>query len=123
LSSLNLNSLLRMARLFPPQERTHYSIVLHKNKIVAVGTENRGKTHPKAKALGYKYPTIHSELAAYIELEQDPAKCILVNLRVSPTGKIGMARPCRYCLGWVTEMFGSVWYTDQHGLFQKLGDE
>jgi hypothetical protein len=45
---------------------------------------------------------------------------VLVNLRISPTGQAGMAKPCRYCLGWVTEIFKEVWYTNQEGILVKL---
>jgi pyrimidine deaminase RibD-like protein len=119
--ALNLSHLVKLAKLFPPDTRTHYSVILHRNKIVAIGEENRKKTHPQAKKLGYKYPTIHSELAAFMELDKALAKdAVLVNLRISPTGQAGMAKPCRYCLGWVTEMFKEVWYTNQDGILVKL---
>lgn len=119
--ALNLTDLVKLAKLFPPTSRTHYSIITHRNKIVSVGQENRKKTHPRAKKLGYKYPTIHSELAAFMELDKTLAKdCVLINLRITPTGQVGMAKPCKYCHGWVTEVFKEVWYTNQDGIFVKL---
>jgi len=119
--AFNLNDLLKLARLFPPKERTHYSVVLHGNRIMACGEENRKKTHPKAKKLGYKYPTIHSELAAFMAIDKSIAKeCTLINMRITPTGSVGMSKPCPYCLGWVSEVFKDVWYTNQDGVFVRL---
>jgi hypothetical protein len=105
-----------------PVERTHYSFVLRKNKILALGKEYRGKTHPLAQKYGYKYPTIHSELDAFRQLSKADIRdsLVLVNARISSTGVVGMARPCKYCIGWVTEIFDEIWYTNQEGLLVKL---
>ena len=106
-----------------PVERTHYSFVLRKNKVLALGKEYRGKTHPLAMKYGYKYPTIHSELDAFRQLHKADLRdgsLVLVNTRISSTGVLGMARPCRYCMGWVTEIFNEVWYTNQEGVLVKL---
>jgi hypothetical protein len=106
-----------------PVERTHYSFVLRKNKVLALGKEYRGKTHPLAMKYGYKYPTIHSELDAFRQLHKADLRdgsLVLVNTRISSTGVLGMARPCRYCMGWVQEIFDEIWYTNQEGLLVKL---
>lgn len=102
-------------------KRTHFSFILKKNRIVAIGEEQRGKTHPLAQKFGYKYPTIHSELDAFrkLSLEDRNAKLMLVNTRISPTGNIGMARPCRHCRGWIEEIFGEIWFTNQDGVLEK----
>jgi len=106
-----------------PVERTHYSFVLRKNKVLALGKEYRGKTHPLAMKYGYKYPTIHSELDAFRQLHKADLRdgsLVLVNTRISSTGVLGMARPCKYCIGWVTEIFDEIWYTNQEGVLVKL---
>lgn len=106
-----------------PVERTHYSFVLRKNKVLALGKEYRGKTHPLAMKYGYKYPTIHSELDAFRQLHKSDLRdgsLVLVNTRISSTGVFGMARPCKYCIGWVTEIFNEIWYTNQEGILVKL---
>lgn len=103
-------------------ERTHYSFVLRKNKIIAMGKEQRGKTHPLAMKYGYKYPTIHSELDAFRQLNKIDIRdsLVLVNTRISNTGVFGMSRPCKYCIGWVTNIFSEIWYTNQEGVLVKL---
>lgn len=117
-----LADLIKLAKIFPPDKRTHYSILIERGKIVAVGEENRAKTHPLAMRKGYKYPTIHSELSALINIDKgvDPRSCTLINFRVSPTGVIGMARPCKYCIGWCCETFKDIWYTNENGILVKL---
>jgi hypothetical protein len=103
-------------------DRTHFSFVLRKNKVLAVGQEHRGKTHPLALKYGYKYPTIHSELDAFRQLHKADIRdsLVLVNTRISTTGVVGMSRPCKYCIGWVTEIFDEIWYTNQEGVLVKL---
>ena len=104
------------------QERTHFSFILRKNKVIATGEERRGKTHPLAAKYGYKYPTIHSELDAFRQLHKADIRdsLILVNTRISTTGVVGMSRPCKYCIGWVTKIFDEIWYTNSEGVLVKL---
>jgi hypothetical protein len=117
----HLLSILELAKSFADDTRTHLSFILSKNKIVSIGQENREKTHPRAVQLGYMYPTIHSELDAFNRLSKSRRsdKLILVNTRVSPTKKLGMSKPCRYCMPWVQTLFEEVWYTNQDGVLVK----
>ena len=120
--SAGLHFVLELAKSLADSEgRKHLSFILHKNKIVSIGQENRDKTHPQAVKLGYKYPTIHSELDAYNRLCRSRLgdKLTLINTRVSPTGRIGMSRPCKYCMGWVVSLFDDVWYTNQDGVLVR----
>lgn len=116
-----MDRVLDLAREMLRENRTHFSFIIKKNKIVSIGEEQRAKTHPLARDFGYKYPTIHSELDAYIKVPKDKRDdLILVNTRVSPTGKLGMSRPCPYCLGWVLDAFNEIWFTNQNGILEKL---
>jgi hypothetical protein len=103
-------------------DRTHFSYILRKNKVIALGKEQRGKTHPLAARYGYKYPTIHSELDAFRQLHKFDIRdsLTLVNTRISCTGVLGMSRPCKYCIGWVTKIFDEIWYTNSEGILVKL---
>ena len=117
-----MNDVLNLAKSLAKDERTHFSFILRGNRIVSFGEEKRSKTHPLAAKYGYKYPTIHSELDAFRKLSKD-SRCdglVLVNARVSPTGKLGMSRPCKYCMGWVGEIFDEIWYTNTEGILVKL---
>ena len=113
--------LLPVARSYGFKTRTHISFVLHKQKLLCAGIEQRNKTHTLAQKYGYKYPTIHSELDAYNKLTRNERTLplVLVNARVSVTGKIGMARPCKYCMGWVDALFDEIWYTNEEGVLVK----
>ena len=104
------------------KERTHFSFVIRKNKVIAIGKEQRDKTHPLAVKYGYKYPTIHSELDAFRQLHKSDIRdsLVLVNTRISITSKFGMSRPCKYCIGWVGEIFNEVWYTNEEGILVKI---
>lgn len=79
----------------------HVSFLVKNKKIIAYGV-NRKKTHSFAASNGYKYPYIHSELAAIKTLRQnahDARGSVLVNVRVSRDGKsFLLARPCPRCL-------------------------
>jgi hypothetical protein len=105
------------------EDRTHHSLILYKNKIISHGTEDRAKTHPLAKEMGYPYPTIHSEFDAYRQLTKKQKSLrgmTLMNFRISPTKKLGMSKPCKYCMPWVCELFDEVWYTNDKGVLVKL---
>lgn len=79
----------------------HVSFLVKNKKIIAYGV-NRKKTHSFAAYNGYKYPYIHSELAAIKTLRQnayDARGSVLVNVRVSRDGKsFLLSRPCPRCL-------------------------
>lgn len=116
-----MEKILELAQGFLRSSRTHFSFVLQKNRIVSIGEEKRHKTHTLANELGYKYPTIHSELDALIKIPKDKRhNLVLVNTRVSPTGVLGMSKPCVYCMGWVMETFDEIYFTNQNGILEKL---
>lgn len=97
------------------REKAHISLILRKNELLAIGN-NEWKTHPKAIELGYKYPWLHSELDAYTKLKnKNLDKLTLVNLRFSKTGKLGMAKPCKYCMPWCQQIFNTILYSNENG--------
>ena len=44
------------------------SIIVSKGEVLSIGT-NQYKTHPIAKAIGYRYSEMHSELNALLKTE------------------------------------------------------
>jgi phage/plasmid-associated DNA primase len=40
------------------RQKKHVSLILVRNKVVAIGT-NQLKSHPQAKKLGYRYDEVH----------------------------------------------------------------
>ena len=97
------------------RDKAHISLILRKNELLAIGS-NQWKTHPKTVELGYKYPWLHSELDAYTKLKNKKVdRLTLINLRYSKTGKLGMAKPCKYCMPWCLEIFDNILYSNENG--------
>lgn len=80
----------------------HFSFLLRKKNIVAIGQNNIYKTHPLANNVGYKWPTIHSELSAIVAYQDarkitDLSDLTMVNFRFLKDGTLSVSRPCVYC--------------------------
>jgi hypothetical protein len=117
-----LNEYLKMAYpicLEIPRQKKHVSIILHKNRVISVGT-NSFKTHPKAKEIGYHYEEMHSELEAYQRVPRKfkSKKLVLLNCRFNRFGDLRMSRPCELCLPWCKEIFNEIYYTNDEGLMK-----
>ena len=117
-----LNEYLKMAYpicLEIPRQKKHVSIILHKNRVISVGT-NSFKTHPKAKEIGYHYEEMHSELEAYQRVPRKfkSKKLVLLNCRSNRFGDLRMSRPCELCLPWCKEIFNEIYYTNDEGLMK-----
>jgi hypothetical protein len=101
------------------RDRVHVSLVIRKNKLISVGTNN-WKTHPKTVELGYMLPYLHSELDAVRKINTSIDKLTLINYRFSKTGHVGMSRPCKYCMPWCVNMFDNIYYTNEEGILVEL---
>lgn len=105
-------------------QNKHFSFIVLRNTIVAIGTNSYTKTHPVALNAYFIYGGIHSEVDAYLKIRwQDInlAKCDLINIRVNRFGEIRMSKPCSKCLDFVRKIgFHRVWYSDSNGIFNKL---
>lgn len=117
-----LNEYLKMAYpicLEIPRQKKHVSIIIHKNRVISVGT-NSFKTHPKAKEIGYHYEEMHSELEAYQRVPRKfkSKKLVLLNCRFNRFGDLRMSRPCELCLPWCKEIFNEIYYTNDEGLMK-----
>ena len=109
------------------REKNHFTFIIDKNRILSIGV-NSSKTHTEAVRLGYRFPSIHSELAALLKLPYgtDTHKCNLVNIRLSRASIrynrpiLRMSKPCQYCEKWIRQMaFRNVVYSNDEG-FHKL---
>ncbi len=99
----------------------HVSFILHRNRIQAVGTNCRGKTHPEAKRLGYLFDERHSELDAYLKLRDKSLRGLsLVNFRFNNQGEMRLSRPCYRCLPWVCNLFDEVYHSSNDGQVIQL---
>jgi hypothetical protein len=99
-----------------PRKKKHCSLILHKNRIVAWGT-NRFKTHPMAVEHGYLFDEVHSELDAFLrcDLREDIE---LWNFRFNRAGEMRMSRPCPKCLPWCIKVFDRIHYTTEEGIMR-----
>ena len=103
----------------------HISFIVERNKILASGINDEGKTHPTSARMGRFTQSLHSELKACINFRNQYSRntdsCSLYNVRLDRQGRIRMAKPCWAC-GKLLDMVGfkQVWYTDNYGKFILL---
>lgn len=79
----------------------HFSFVLKKSAILAIGVNNSEKTHPLAQKYGYIYNAIHSELAALISYGKEwDRRLTLLNIRIMAYDRksTGLSMPCKRCI-------------------------
>ena len=113
----------------------HFSFILNKKHIVAIGT-NKRKTHPLnlknrkiSNITGEDFSEqkhICSEFNAITKLKRltniNTKKCMLINLRYDRNRKIALARPCMSCRSLlVYHEFKRVIWTDDDGKYVELG--
>jgi deoxycytidylate deaminase len=122
---------LAMAPKHPTDQRCrHFSFILHKKKILAVGF-NTPKTHPinlKHNFVNKKNIPIHdlvgthSELSAVIKLgTEDCDGLVMVNTRVNRKNEIDSSMPCTGCTSFLQTLnFKKILYTNKQGDFEEL---
>ena len=98
-----------------PRPKKHVSIIVRKNEIVSVGTNNF-RTHPTAKKYGYRFDEVHSELDALLRYKGPRDKLTLVNFRFNRFEDMRMSKPCRFCLPWCEAVFDNIWYSTDEGM-------
>jgi len=80
----------------------HASAIVYKRQILAIGRNSR-KSHPmQARFGGENKICLHSEIDGIVRvINQHGAdilkRCDLYNLRITKSGKIGLAKPCESC--------------------------
>tara|TARA_R100000700_G_C3074427_1_gene83027 strand:+ start:19 stop:393 length:375 start_codon:yes stop_codon:yes gene_type:complete len=98
-----------------PRPKKHVSVIVRKNEIVSVGTNNF-RTHPKAKELGYRFDEVHSELDALLRYKGPKDNLKLFNYRFNRFGDMRMSKPCCKCLPWCLALFDKIWYSTNEGM-------
>ena len=97
----------------------HVSIILNRSTPIAIGA-NKRKTHPLALTYKYRFNEIHSELDAWLKVNDRRKKFTLVNFRFGHMNQWRMARPCTLCMPWCKELFKEIYYTTRHGLVREV---
>ena len=118
---MNTRQIQRLLRLaYPlcleiPRPKKHISVILHKGRIEAIGS-NVLKTHPEAVRHGYLFGEMHSELDAFLKLGERKRGLTLFNIRFNRFGQMRMSRPCPRCMPWCVGCFDEIWYTTDEGV-------
>lgn len=99
-----------------PRRKKHCSVIIHKNRILAVGI-NRFKTHPLAVKHGYLFGEVHSELDAFLKCDRKEG-LELWNFRFNSLGQMRISRPCPKCLPWCVKVFDRICYTMNDGIHE-----
>jgi hypothetical protein len=110
----NLYEMAKEICLCIDRPKRHCSVVIHKGKVLAVGT-NQMKTHPLARKYGYLFDEMHSELDAFRKCD-DKRGIELWNFRFNRFGQERISRPCPKCLPWCVEVFDHIYYTTGEGI-------
>ena len=98
-----------------PRPKKHVSIIVRKNEIVSVGTNNF-RTHPLAKKYGYRFDEVHSELDALLRYRGPRDNLKLFNFRFNRFSDMRMSKPCCNCLPWCMVIFDTIWYSTDNGM-------
>lgn len=119
-----LSSMIEMCRVLAQdiegRDFRHVSVILNKNKIIAVGTNIR-KSHPDAIAKGYRYDEPHSELRAFSKVPYSlrNSNLTLVNFRFNRQGVLRIAKPCSKCQIWCDNIFRHIYWSTDSGKIIK----
>jgi len=98
------------------RKKKHVSIIVSKGEIISIGT-NQFKTHPIAKAIGYRYSEMHSELNALLKTDQRK-NLHLYNFRFNRFGEMRIAKPCCLCMPWCKAVFKSIHFSSRDGMLE-----
>ena len=98
-----------------PRPKKHVSLIVRKNEIVSVGTNNF-RTHPLAKKYGYRFDEVHSELDALLRYKGPKDNLVLLNYRFNRFGDMRMSKPCCFCLPWCSAVFDEMWHSTNEGM-------
>jgi len=105
-----------------PRAKKHVSIIIRKNEIVSLGT-NDFRTHPLAKKYGYRFDEVHSELDALLRYKGTKDNLRLINFRFNRFGDMRLSKPCCKCLPWCVALFDDIWYTTNEGIHKLVVGE
>ena len=98
------------------RKKKHVSIIVSKGEVISIGS-NQYKTHPIAKAIGYRYSEMHSELNALLKTDQRK-NLHLYNFRFNRFGEMRIAKPCCLCMPWCKVVFKSIHFSSRDGMLE-----
>ena len=101
----------------------HFSFVLNKSKILAIGLNDYQKSHPMNQKFGYHpMSKLHAEMAAALKLGMvNCAGLTMVNIRINRENEISNSLYCRGCSNLVRALnFKDTYYSDSNGHIQQF---
>ena len=134
-SHMNLGKIVELSYALLPTHGDyrcrHASFILNRGKIVSIGINQPGKTHPYNLKFRYRNKRnqaisniigIHSELAAIIKLGRHSLQGFdVVNTRIDRNDKLALARPCHGCIDMLHQLgVNNVYYSNNQGGFEKF---
>ncbi|MEM4379219.1 MAG: deaminase [Thermoplasmatales archaeon] len=111
----------KMLSKMSPSDPQMGCVIIKKNRIVAMGYNNKLKTHPKCNT---KFNRLHAELHAMIGANFDDLCGATVYVyREYKNGKPALAKPCPVCEQELRRAgVAKVYYTDSHGYSEEMYD-
>lgn len=108
----------------PAAKNLHFSFIIRKNRVRAIGWNNSVKTHSLAYEHDYQYPMQHAELSAITRFDgkiEELRKCTLINVRINKEGQVLYSRPCKNCTRLLKAFsLNDVYFSDKRGIFIKF---
>jgi deoxycytidylate deaminase len=110
-----------------PTRQNHIAFIIKNGKIVSIGT-NKAKTHPKSNCSPYEsegWNQLHAEVDAIIKYGRiDCTGHTIVVIRVRPSGKLGMSKPCVGCMHLLKQLnFKKIFYSTNDQEFLETQQE
>lgn len=102
----------------------HFSFIIKRNKIIALGWNQPYKSHPVACKYRHRFNSIHSELHAICNFPypiKELRKYTLVNIRLDKCQQIRISKPCKFCIPLLVGVSPrKIYYSTNSGTFEEL---
>ena len=98
----------------------HITLIVLRNKVLVISTNNTTKTHPKNKKFGYKYDFLHSELGAIIK-NKAGKRHKMINIRLTKKRRWLNSKPCAFCGKMLCSCFtGKIYFSTENGFKEYI---
>lgn len=102
----------------------HFSFLTLNSKIISIGWNDTGKTHPISAKYGYRYCALHSEVHCIIKSHQnflDRKGLVLVNIQLRKGTRLTNSEPCELCKRFLYDYgIEHIYFSNQEGNFGYL---
>ena len=97
------------------------AVIWRGKEIISTGHNYRSKSVRSINKNYVKwYPAIHAEVDAIINAKKDLTKASILVIRVTKSGKLSMAKPCRYCTAYINHVgLKTVYFSNREGNIEE----